>query len=88
MKTMENGNVKDAEIVAAPAVHKDTLALEALRTQIKEYREDFKKQLAAVKEALEARENDIKNLTIKKHKLEGAIEASDLHLKPATPASK
>jgi len=84
----ENDKVQDAQVVERPVAHKDTLALEALRTQVTNARDDFKKQLANVKDAIETREEELKNLNIKKLKLQGAIEASDIYLKPATPASK
>jgi chromosome segregation ATPase len=84
----ENENVQDAQVIEKPVVHKDTAALEALRAQVSNARDDFKKQLSDVKDAIESREADLKNLTIRKHKLQGAIEASDLYLKPSTPVSK
>jgi septal ring factor EnvC (AmiA/AmiB activator) len=81
-------NVQDAQVVEAPAIHKDTAALEALRAQIEKYRDDFKKQIAQTKETIEQRDAELKNLHIRLQKLQGAVEASDLYLKPATPASK
>lgn len=83
----ENENVQDAQVVEKPVAHKDTVALEALRAKVTTSKDDFKKQLTNVKDAIELREEEIKNLTIKKHKLQGAIEASDIYLQQ-TPASK
>jgi hypothetical protein len=80
---LNDKNVQDAEVVAQPVVHKDTVALEALRTLITGNRDDFKKQLTQVKDAIEVREEELKNLNIKKLKLQGAVEASELVLKPA-----
>jgi len=80
----DNENMQDAQIVEKPATHKDTVALETLRTQITNNRDDFKKQVAQVREAIEARETELKNLHIKLQKLQGAIEAAELLLKPAT----
>jgi len=79
----ENDNVQDAQVVEKPMVHKDTVALEALKTNVTNSRDSFKKQLSDVKDAIETREEEINILTIKKHKLSGAIEASDLYLKPS-----
>jgi len=76
-----NDNVQDAHVVEAPVVAKDTLALDALRKQVSDSRESFRRQLADAKDAIELREEEIRNLTIKKHKLQGAIEASDIYLK-------
>jgi chromosome segregation ATPase len=84
----ENENQpQDAEVVGRPVTHKDTVALEALRTQITSNRDDFKKQVTQVKEAIETREAELKNLNIKLQKLQGAIESAELLLKP-TPATK
>jgi hypothetical protein len=80
----ENDNVQDAQVVEKSTVNTQ---LEAFRTQVTTNRDDFKKQLTQVKEAIELRNEEIKNLTIKQRKLEGAIEASELLLKP-TPTSK
>jgi hypothetical protein len=80
---MDNGNVQDAQVVENTAPHKDTVALEALRTNVTNSKESFKKQLAEVKDAIAAREEELKILNIKLRKLEGAIEASDLYLKPS-----
>jgi SMC interacting uncharacterized protein involved in chromosome segregation len=82
----EKEMVQDAQLVEKAALHKDTVALDALRKKVTDSKEDFKKQLAQVKEAIEIREEEIKNLTIKKHKLQGAVEASDIYLQQ--PASK
>jgi SMC interacting uncharacterized protein involved in chromosome segregation len=83
----ENDTVQDAQIVEKPVVHKDTTALEALRTKVSTSKEDFRKQLANVKDAIEVREEELKNLIIKRHKLQGAIEASDIYLQQP-PVSK
>ena len=83
----ENENVQDAQVVEKPVVHKDTIALEALKTKVTTSRDDFKKQIAEVKDAIEVRENDLKNLNIKLLKLQGAVEASNIFL-PQAPASK
>lgn len=78
---MDNGNVQDAQVVEKTAAHKDTVVLEGLKTNITTSKDSFKKQLADVKDAIETREEELKVLNIKKHKLAGAIEASDLYLK-------
>jgi hypothetical protein len=83
----ENENVQDAQVIEKPVVHKDTTALEALRNNVSNSRDNFKKQLSDVKDAIETREEELKILNIKKHKLAGAVEASDLYLKQS-PASK
>ena len=76
----DNKNAQEAQVVDKK--HPDTVALEALRTNVSSSKENFRKQLSEVKEAIESREADLKILQIKKNKLEGAIEASDLYLKP------
>jgi hypothetical protein len=81
---MENGNVQDAQVVEKTVTNAQ---LEAFKTQVTNNRDDFKKQLVQVNEAISAREEELKNLNIKKLKLAGAIEASELLLKPA-PVSK
>lgn len=77
---MDNGNVQDAQVVEKS---KDVVAFEALKGTVTSSRDSFKKQLADVNDAIATREEELKVLTIKKHKLAGAIEASDLYLKPA-----
>lgn len=77
-----NENVQDADVVETRK-HADTVALDALRSKVSNAKTDFVKQLAQVKDAIEVREEEIKNLTIKKNKLQGAIEASDLYLQPS-----
>ena len=79
---MNENNVQDAQVVEKPVLHKDTVALESFKSGITNSKENFKKQLADVNEAIVSREEEIKVLTVKKHKLAGAIEASDLYLKP------
>jgi hypothetical protein len=79
----ENDQVQDAQVVEKPVLHKDTAALEVLRTKVTNARDDFKKQIIQVKEAIEVRENELKNLNIKLQKLQGAVEASDLYLQPS-----
>ncbi len=74
--------VQDAEVVENKK-HSDTVALEALRKKVSDAKEDFKRQIAQIKEAIEIRELELKNLNIKLQKLQGAIEASDLYLQPS-----
>lgn len=80
---MNEDNVQDAQVVEKPVAHKDTVALEALRTKITTARDDFKKQITQVKEAIDTRETELKNLNLKLLKLQGAVEASDLYLQPS-----
>lgn len=77
----KHDTVQEAQVVEKEVLHKDTVALEALRTNVTSSRENFRKQLADVKEAIETREEELKVLNIKRHKLQGAIEASDIYLK-------
>lgn len=77
---MNEDNIQDAQVVEKPVAHKDSVALEALRTKVTTARDDFKKQIAQVKEGIELREAELKNLNIKLLKLQGAVEASDLYL--------
>jgi hypothetical protein len=83
----ENENIQDAQIVEKPVAHKDSVALEALRTKVSNAKTDFQKQIAQVREAIESRETELKNLNIKLLKLQGAVEASDLYLQQS-PATK
>jgi SMC interacting uncharacterized protein involved in chromosome segregation len=78
---MNEETVQEAQVVEKPVVHKDTLALEALRKKVSEARDDFKKQITQVKEAIETREEELKLLNVKLQKLQGAVEASDIYLK-------
>jgi SMC interacting uncharacterized protein involved in chromosome segregation len=84
---LNDKNVQDAQVVETPVVHRDSVALEALRNKVTTSRDDFKKQLSSVKDAIELREEEIKNLNIRKLKLQGAIEASDIYLQQP-PVSK
>lgn len=72
------------ENVAMPQAEKDLYG--ELRNAINLGRDDFRKQLATVKEAIAARQQELELLEIKKSKLEGAIEASEIYLKAVLPS--
>lgn len=59
-----------------------------LNRSINENRGRFREQLAQVKDHIETRKNELDLLQIKKSKLEGAIEASDMFLKAVLPSTK
>lgn len=77
---MDNGNVQDAQVVPEEK-HRDTLALEALKIHIASTRDNFKQQVADLKNTIEAREEELKNFNIKLRKLQGAVEAAEIYLK-------
>lgn len=79
----DNETVQDAQVVEKAVPHKDTIALEALRKKVSDAKDDFKKQIAQIRETIEVREVELKNLNIKLQKLQGAVEASDLYLQPS-----
>jgi hypothetical protein len=73
-------NPKDV-VHDAQVVEKNPEDLHAkLKTHITTSKDSFRRQLADVNEAISAREEELKVLTIKRNKLQGAIEASDLYL--------
>jgi hypothetical protein len=75
----------DAPVVEIP---KSDLELYGkLCTEINAGRDDFKKQLQQVREAISVRTQEIENLKIKSLKLEGAIEASEIYLKSVLPSN-
>jgi ribosome-binding ATPase YchF (GTP1/OBG family) len=58
-----------------------------LRNQINATKEAFRRQISEVKDLIEKRKEEMEILEIKLHKMEGAVEASDLYLKEALPSN-
>lgn len=58
-----------------------------LRNQINKTRGTFKTQISEIKDIIEKRTEELELFKIKLHKLEGAVEASDLYLKEALPSN-
>jgi len=58
-----------------------------LRNQINETRVAFKTQISEIKDVIEKRKEELELFKIKLHKLEGAVEASDIYLKASLPSN-
>jgi len=75
------------EVPIIPVVNEDAELYNKLRNEISKNREDFRKQVWQIKDAIEVKTQELETLNIRKLKLEGAIEASDIYLKSALPSN-
>lgn len=81
----------EAKAETSPEVRTDTNdnneLFTKLRTSISSSRDSYKISLAQTKEVIAQREEELKLLKIRQHKLEGAIEASEGFLVAVLPSN-
>ena len=85
-KIVQSEKVKDVTKPELPPINFEE-RYGTLQNQINNARETFKKQIAELKEAIETRKKELELYELKLHKLEGAVEASDIYLKEVPPSN-